>query len=132
MRRLRGDMKIEFGEIVGNQQEGFFATIRTILFGGGNFGFDIAPGFVQGFGEHGQHIRATPRYCQTAFRLDSSQKRLSDRLPRCGWPYLKLSVLHSRTNGNQSETVNLKGIGDMEWLSSGRKVIEDCARDHRG
>ncbi len=45
-------MKVEFRKVVGNQEEGFFAAIRTVFFGRSNFLFDIAARFVHGFGEH--------------------------------------------------------------------------------
>ncbi len=44
-------MEIQLGEIVGNQEEGFFAAFRSIAFRQGQFSFDIATGFVQSFGE---------------------------------------------------------------------------------
>ncbi len=47
-----GDMKVQFGQVVGDQKESFFAAVGTILLGGGNFLFDVAARFVHGFGEH--------------------------------------------------------------------------------
>jgi len=46
------DVEIEFGEIERNQQEGFFATIRTFAFRYSEFGFHVAPGLIKGFREH--------------------------------------------------------------------------------
>jgi len=47
-----GDMKVELGEVVGNQEESFFTAVRTILLGRGDFFFHVAPGFIHGFGKH--------------------------------------------------------------------------------
>jgi hypothetical protein len=46
------DMKIELGEVIRNQEQRFLTSVRTILLCGGDFCFDVAPGFIHGFGEH--------------------------------------------------------------------------------
>jgi hypothetical protein len=47
-----GDMKIEFGEIVGDQQKRLFAAIRALMFGGGDFFLDFPARFFYSFSEH--------------------------------------------------------------------------------
>jgi hypothetical protein len=54
-----GDVEIELGEIVGDQQERFLAAFGAVALGGGNFGFDIAPGLIEGIGKQG-HIFVRP------------------------------------------------------------------------
>ena len=44
-------MEIQFREVEGNQQEGFFATVGAIAVGRGNFRLHVAPGLIQGFSE---------------------------------------------------------------------------------
>ena len=53
------DVQIEFGEIIGNQQERLFAALRTVAFRGGYFGFHVAPSLVEGVGEQG-HVFVRP------------------------------------------------------------------------
>jgi len=46
-------MEVELGKIVGDQQEGFLAAFRAVALSGGNFRFNIAPGFIEGVGKQG-------------------------------------------------------------------------------
>src|ERR1022692_2928705 len=126
-------MKVEFGEVVRNQEENFFTAVRAVVLRRGDFLFDVAPGFVHSFGKHAnilvrpldlgrtqpggellyggprrrappwrflvrrraglrpqlrqacEHTRATPRYCQTAFRLSGPQSAFPTDRP-CRWP----------------------------------------------
>jgi len=48
-----GDMEIEFGQIIRDQEECFFATIRAIMLGRCNLFFHISAGFVDCLREHG-------------------------------------------------------------------------------
>lgn len=45
-------MQIQLGQIEGNQEKCFFAAIRTIAFGRGDFVFHVATGFFHGLGKH--------------------------------------------------------------------------------
>lgn len=47
-----GDVEIEFGEIVGDQQKRLFTAIRAFMFGGGNFFLHLPARFFYGLGEH--------------------------------------------------------------------------------
>jgi hypothetical protein len=48
-------MEIEFREVVGNQEESFFAPVRPVALSEGQIGFDIAAGLIDRFREEG-HI----------------------------------------------------------------------------
>ena len=52
-------MEIEFREVVGNQEESFFAPVRAVVLSDGEFGFDIAAGLIDRFREQG-HILVRP------------------------------------------------------------------------
>ena len=44
-------MEVEFGEIEGNQQQGFLAPVGAVAVGCCDFRLDITPGFIEGLGE---------------------------------------------------------------------------------
>ena len=44
-------MEVEFGEIKGNQQQGFLAPVGAVAVGCCDFRLDITPGFIESFGE---------------------------------------------------------------------------------
>ena len=46
-----GDMKMEFGEVVGNQQERFFPAVGALAIRQRYFGFHVAAGLIQRFGQ---------------------------------------------------------------------------------
>ena len=54
-------MQVEFGEVVGDQQQGFFTAFGAVARGSGNFRFHVASGFVEGFGKQG-HVFVRPLY----------------------------------------------------------------------
>ena len=63
----RCDMEIQLGQIVGHQKQRLLAAGCAIALRGRNFGLHIAPGFVQGFGEHSHILVRT---------LDTVKRRL--------------------------------------------------------
>ncbi len=70
-----GDMKMQFGEVEGNQQERLFPAVCTFAIRDGYFGFHVAPGLIERFSQQARHIRGTLRYGQMAFRLHNSRSR---------------------------------------------------------
>ena len=51
-------MKVEFGEIVGNQQERLLAAISTLVLRGGQFGLHIATSLVEILGKAAFAVKA--------------------------------------------------------------------------
>jgi hypothetical protein len=54
-----GDMQVEFSEIVGDKKKSLLAPVGAIAIGGCNFSLHVAPGFFEGFGEHGNVLVRT-------------------------------------------------------------------------
>jgi hypothetical protein len=42
---------MQLGQVVGDQEERFFATFRAVAVGNRYFRLDVAPGFIKGFGK---------------------------------------------------------------------------------
>ena len=45
-------MKMQFGQIIGNQKKGFFSAIRTLALSGDQFGLHFPASLIQSFREH--------------------------------------------------------------------------------
>jgi hypothetical protein len=50
-----GDVEMQFGQVVRDQEKRFLAPLRPVAFGHHYFRFDVAPGFIKGFGKH-RHV----------------------------------------------------------------------------
>lgn len=79
-----GHVQVELGEIVGDQEQRFFAAVRAIVFCRLEFRFDIPARFSDGFGQHRHVFVGT---------LDAVKRRFGDLahntvpfLPPLGWP----------------------------------------------
>ena len=94
-------MEIEFGEIEGNQQQGFLAPVGAVAVGCCDFRLDITPGFIEGFGEQRYVLVRAFNVVKRRFGLIAHKHAFPDASLR-GWHDI-LRFIYSRTNAGLGE-----------------------------